>query len=121
MRDMTPEDVRDMKMRERAGRAYDMALTNTEAAPKKYTGTDARGRRTTQSDSRVSEGAKAELPAYGFEGMTVGDIMSERKRINQERKGRMEAQNYAKGGKVGSASKRADGCAERGKTKGKII
>jgi len=29
--------------------------------------------------------------------------------------------NYAKGGKVGSASKRADGIAQRGKTKGKML
>jgi hypothetical protein len=28
---------------------------------------------------------------------------------------------YAKGGKVSSASKRADGCAIRGKTRGKIV
>lgn len=28
---------------------------------------------------------------------------------------------YARGAKVGSASKRADGCAERGLTKGKIV
>lgn len=28
---------------------------------------------------------------------------------------------FAKGGSVGSASKRADGCAQRGKTKGRII
>ena len=28
---------------------------------------------------------------------------------------------YAKGGKVGSASKRADGCAIKGKTKGRIV
>ena len=28
---------------------------------------------------------------------------------------------YAKGGSVGSASRRADGCAQRGKTKGKMI
>jgi hypothetical protein len=28
---------------------------------------------------------------------------------------------YAKGGMVGSASKRADGCAQRGKTRGKLI
>ena len=28
---------------------------------------------------------------------------------------------YASGGKVSSASKRADGCAQRGKTRGKII
>ncbi len=30
-------------------------------------------------------------------------------------------ERYAKGGSVGSASKRADGCAERGKTKGRMI
>ena len=29
--------------------------------------------------------------------------------------------NYKKGGKVSSASKRADGCAVRGKTKGKMV
>lgn len=29
--------------------------------------------------------------------------------------------NYKTGGKVSSASKRADGCAQRGKTKGKMI
>lgn len=28
---------------------------------------------------------------------------------------------FAKGGKVGSASKRADGCAIRGKTRGKMV
>jgi len=29
--------------------------------------------------------------------------------------------NFKKGGSVGSASKRADGCAQRGKTKGRMI
>ena len=29
--------------------------------------------------------------------------------------------NYKKGGKVSTASKRADGCAQRGKTKGRMI
>jgi hypothetical protein len=28
---------------------------------------------------------------------------------------------FKKGGSVGSASKRADGCAERGKTKGRLV
>lgn len=32
-----------------------------------------------------------------------------------------EPQKMAAGGKVGSASKRADGCAIRGKTKGKML
>jgi hypothetical protein len=88
---------------------------------KKYTGTDEGGRRTAQSDSRVSEAAKAELPAYGFEGMTIGDIMDERKRIERERKGRMESAGYADGGKVASASRRADGIAQRGKTRGRMV
>lgn len=32
-----------------------------------------------------------------------------------------KAEKKAKGGSVGSASKRADGCAQRGKTKGRMI
>lgn len=35
--------------------------------------------------------------------------------------GAIKAKKYAKGGSVGSASKRADGCATKGKTKGRII
>ena len=34
---------------------------------------------------------------------------------------RATGRRFAGGGSVGSASKRADGCAQRGKTKGKII
>ena len=34
---------------------------------------------------------------------------------------RATGRGFAGGGSVGSASKRADGCAQRGKTKGKII
>ena len=33
----------------------------------------------------------------------------------------MGGRPFAKGGSVGSASKRADGCAQRGKTKGKML
>jgi hypothetical protein len=35
--------------------------------------------------------------------------------------GTTKPKKYAKGGSVSSASKRADGCAQRGKTKGKFI
>lgn len=41
--------------------------------------TDERGRRKGGADSRVSESAKAEMPAYGFEGMTMGEISDLRK------------------------------------------
>ena len=34
---------------------------------------------------------------------------------------KIKAMGYASGGKVGSASKRADGCATKGKTKGTMI
>ena len=35
--------------------------------------------------------------------------------------GKVKAKAYAKGGTVSSASKRADGCAQRGKTKGRMV
>jgi hypothetical protein len=34
---------------------------------------------------------------------------------------KVEAMGFKKGGSVGSASKRADGCATRGKTRGKMV
>ena len=54
--------------------------------------------------------------------------LEEERRQAQERKAMERAYNqsltnpdYAKGGMVGSASKRADGCAQRGKTRGKYL
>jgi len=38
-----------------------------------------------------------------------------------ERKERLARQGMKKGGKVSSASKRADGCAVKGKTKGRMV
>jgi hypothetical protein len=40
---------------------------------------------------------------------------------DQKMREKVKSMGYAKGGKVGSASKRADGCAERGKTRGKMV
>ena len=45
---------------------------------------DARGKRTTATDPRTSIGAKAEQPAYGFDGLTVeqiGELSAEQKRV----------------------------------------
>ena len=39
----------------------------------------------------------------------------------QKKGGSVKAKKYAMGGSVGSASKRADGCATKGKTKGRMI
>ncbi len=38
-----------------------------------------------------------------------------------EEQDKQEGRGMKKGGKVSSASKRADGCAQRGKTRGKIV
>ena len=51
------------------------------------------------------------------------DAIQEAKRDAQDAKERakIKAMGYAGGGKVSSASKRADGCATKGKTKGTMI
>jgi len=40
---------------------------------------------------------------------------------DEKARSKIKAMGYADGGKVSSASKRADGCATKGKTKGTII
>jgi hypothetical protein len=50
----------------------------------------------------------------------VGNVMAEDIEDRDEEKKRQQA-GMKKGGKVSSASKRADGCAVRGKTKGKMV
>lgn len=40
---------------------------------------------------------------------------------NRAKGGPIKAKKYAKGGSVSSASSRADGCASKGKTKGKMV
>ncbi len=47
--------------------------------------------------------------------LTRPEIAIRMKKAGQDTKG------YAKGGKVSSASKRADGCAVKGKTRGKMV
>ena len=87
---MTPEEVRDMKMRDRAGKAYDKSLTNTEAAPK-------------------TPAPKPKMTAGEAEMVQEVKDAKDRKKIS--------GMGYAKGGYV----KAADGCAQRGKTRGKVI
>jgi len=43
------------------------------------------------------------------------------KEVTIEKEITITPEKYAKGGKVGSASKRADGCCVRGKTRGKMV
>ena len=95
---MTPEDVRDMKMRKRAGKAYDRAMTNTPPAP---------------MPAPMASAPRARRSPMVEESMQEAEDMKMREKIR--------GMGYKAGGKVGSASKRADGCAQRGKTRGKMI
>jgi hypothetical protein len=54
----------------------------------------------------------------GFGGLQLGSLGSSEQEIEERR--RRKAQGMKKGGSV-SASKRADGCAVKGKTKGAMI
>lgn len=94
--DMTPEEVRDAKMRAKAGKAYDRALTSTEAAP---------------APKAPASGSKR--PAWADQAAQEAKDAEARKKIT--------GMGYAKGGKVGSASLRADGIAQRGKTRGTML
>ena len=52
--------------------------------------------------------------AFGTNRMTSQDD-------DAKMKARMDVKGYKKGGSVSSASSRADGCAQRGKTKGRMV
>lgn len=62
---------------------------------------------------------------HGLFGKNVGTLPALAKAFRDEKEeleaGKMPGAGMKKGGKVKSASSRADGCAQRGKTRGKIV
>jgi hypothetical protein len=61
---------------------------------------------------------------HGLFGKDVGLLPAMAKRMRdeeEEKAGKMPTSAMKKGGKVSSASSRADGCAQRGKTRGKMV
>ena len=61
----------------------------------------------------MAKGARDDIKA----GMKMRESVSEKAREGEA----YQNAGYKSGGKVGSASKRADGCAIKGKTKGRIV
>lgn len=62
---------------------------------------DARGRRTTSTDTRVSDQARAEEPAYGFNGLTIGEITALAKELKVAKQdSKSGARGYADGGMI---------------------
>lgn len=61
------------------------------------------------------------LGTVGMDQYMSQDEQDKRKKQELEQLGQPSVQKMKKGGKVSSASKRADGCAQRGKTRGRIV
>jgi hypothetical protein len=72
---------------------------------------------------RREAAAEMKRETRGVQKPSNFDAMEEAKQEVQDAKARakIKAMGYAGGGKVSSASKRADGCATKGKTKGTMI
>lgn len=92
--DMSPEDVAEMKKRLAASKAYDRAMP--------------------EADTTTGKLAGARKPAGGMPGLPRSRRKSEASMPNVDTMG--NATGYKKGGMT--ASSRADGIAQRGKTRG---
>jgi hypothetical protein len=79
---------------------------------------------TSRSPGARSAGDKKSEEIYRKEGKTVGEVMDDERPRQAMREAaaeeRREARGMKKGGSV-TASRRADGIAQRGKTKGRMI
>lgn len=71
----------------------------------------------------TGSGKIGELMQQGLGGLIPMQIAKDAARSEEERKKRdtVQFRKMNKGGKVSSASKRADGIAQRGKTRGKFV
>lgn len=102
---MTPEDVEEEKMSKKAEKAYNKAMPEAD---------------TTYGDMEVKPLGRTH-PNFGGDIKPLGRARLDGSlEVKPLGRARGSSKDYAKGGKV-SASSRADGCAERGKTRGRII
>jgi len=76
-----------------------------------------------REESKPMKSMKSMNPGVGMvkPGPMSGNMLKEKKKAGGKIGMGMTKNNYKKGGKVSSCSKRADGCAKRGKTKGRMV
>jgi hypothetical protein len=102
---MTPEDVAEEKASKKAEKAYNKAMPKADTTFGELADYQQRGR-------------------LGFTRAEVDKIKANAAesadRVDQASRTNAMGDTYKKGGKV-SASSRADGCAQRGKTRGKMV
>ena len=100
MEDKTPEDVAFEKMLKRSGKAYDKAMPEAD---------------TTYGDTEIRKMPYKPGMDKGLEPQNLPY------KPGKSKDPAFKEKLYKKGGSVSSASKRADGIAERGKTRGTTI
>ena len=69
----------------------------------------------------TGEGLTGDLMRQGLGGAIPSAIARDAYAEKEDEKRRKQAAGMKKGGKVSSASSRADGCATKGKTRGKMV
>ena len=69
----------------------------------------------------TGKGLTGKLIRSGFGGMIPQAIAKDAYSDEEEKRKKQTGASMKKGGKVSSASSRADGCAVKGKTRGKIV
>lgn len=125
---MTPEDVAEEKMSKKAEKAYNKAMPEADTTFDKLKKFGLNRKAEAENAIKnldVEKMARTALYANPgtAPGMAAYDTVEALREEGKNRKApRLNEMGdaYKKGGKV-SASSRADGCAERGKTRGKII
>jgi hypothetical protein len=132
-KEMSPEDVREQKMRDKMGKAADKARENSlgkqDAKDILTNGYKPVKDMVRKGIDYVGEGVKSTINALTPESegerqaRQVSEAQSEAQRtmprdLTFEKA--KKAAGYKKGGSVSSASSRADGIATKGKTRGKI-
>jgi hypothetical protein len=114
------EDMSEEELIERSGKAYDKAITYPESMPvkKHKDGSISGGLPPFKKDTSIS----GSLPPLKKDTSISGGLPPLKRNSETEMPRVDEMGNaYQKGGKVSSASKRADGCATKGKTRGKVL
>ena len=99
------------------------AISNAVRAVRGDLGTEAAARKEMGAKSAREADAEMKREMRGVQKPANFDAMEESKRDAQDARDRkkISGMGYKSGGKVSSASSRADGCATKGKTRGKFV
>ncbi len=123
------EDMSEEELSSKSGKAYDKAMPEPDTTfgkLKKFASNKKDEMESAAKNFDVKEAARTTLYANPATapGIAAYDTVKALREEGKNRKApRLNEMGdaYKKGGSVGSASSRADGCAQRGKTRGTII